>query len=202
MSDAFQVVRDFEEKIAEYAGSKYAVTVDSCTNAIFLCCQYVDIRGKEVTIPSRTYPSIPCSVIHAGGKVKFEDIKWKGTYQLKPFPIIDGAKRFTKNMYQKGMFHCLSFHARKHLNIGRGGVILTDDESAMKWFKKARFDGRGECKLEDDNFDQLGWNFYMTPEQASRGMLLFSMLEDENEDLIESPDYPDLSKFNIYKGKK
>ncbi len=195
---AFDSVRNFEKTIANFAGSKFGVAVDSCTNAIFLALQYCKVENKEVEIPCRTYPSIPCSIIHAGGKVKFKDYKWKGIYQLQPFPIIDGAKRFTKDMYVKNTFHCLSFHARKHLPIGRGGMILTDDEDAYKWFKRARFDGRDECKLEQDRFEMLGWNFYMTPEQASRGLLLFSMTPDVNEDLMEIPDYPDLSKYEIY----
>ena len=197
---AFEVVRKFERVIAEYAGSKYGVAVDSGTNAMFLSLLYCNVKGKEVTIPSRTYPSVPCSIIHAGGKVKFEDIKWKGIYKMEPFPIIDGAKRFRKDMYEKDNFHCLSFHARKHLNIGRGGMILTDDKDAYEWFKLARFDGRHECKLENDTFEVLGWNFYMTPEQASRGLWLMMSMPNDNEDLLEFPEYPDLSKFEIYKG--
>lgn len=101
-------------------------------------------------------------------------------------------------MYIKDTFHCLSFHARKHLNIGRGGIILTDDEEAVTWFKAMRFDGRHECKLEDDNFDLLGWNFYMTPEQAARGLLLMMSMPEHNADLLEVPDYPDLRQYAVY----
>ena len=39
-NNPFKIVRMFEETIAEYTGSKYAVSVDSCTNALFLCCKY------------------------------------------------------------------------------------------------------------------------------------------------------------------
>lgn len=196
---AFEVVRKFEKVVSEYAGSKYGVALDSCTNAVFLSLLYCDVKGKEVIIPARTYPSIPCSIIHAGGKVKFENVKWKGIYRLRPFPIIDGAKRFARGMYEKGTFHCLSFHIRKHLDIGRGGMILTDDKEAYDWFKLARFDGRSECNLKYDNFEVLGWNFYMIPEQASRGLWLMMSMPDHNDDLIENPDYPDLSKFEIYR---
>lgn len=196
----FKAVKDFEEAIAEYAGSKYAVSVDSCTNAIFLSLLYCDVKDKIVTIPSRTYPSVACSIKHAGGIIKFKDYDWKGIYKLDPFPIIDGAKRFYKNMYEKNTFHCISFHIKKHLPIGRGGAILTDDLNAYNWFKKARFDGRDEKPLyEQTNIDVLGWNFYMTPEQASRGLLLLSMTKDYNEDLLENPPYPDLSKMEIFK---
>lgn len=194
MSKAFQVVRDFEKAVAEFAGSKYAVATDSCTNALFLSCVYnkVDI----VTIPSRTYVSVPGSIIHAGGKVRFEDIKWQGLYQLKPYPIYDGAKRFKKGMYVPGSFHCLSFHAKKHLNIGKGGMILTDDAAAVDWFKQARYEGRHEVPYDQDHFEMIGWNMYMTPEEAARGLLLLTVTKDDNPDLTE--DYPDLSGYKLF----
>jgi len=195
---AFDVVRKFEETVASYAGSKYAVSVDSCSNAIFLSLMYRNVKGMEIEMPSRTYPSVPCAIIHAGAKVKFKDYAWKGVYTLDPVGIVDGAKRFTKDMYIKDTLHCLSFHHKKHLKIGRGGIILTDDEQAYKWLKKARFDGRSECALVDDEFTMLGWNVYMSPEQAARGLWLMSAMPQNNEDLEENPDYPDLSKFPIY----
>jgi dTDP-4-amino-4,6-dideoxygalactose transaminase len=193
----FDTVRNFEKDLAEYSGSKYAVAVESCTAALLLSCAYLKV--KNVTIPNRTYPSVPCSIIHAGGRVQFEDIEWKGIYQLKPYPIYDGAKRFHKGMYISGSFHCLSFHAKKILPIGRGGAILTDDPAAYEWFKIASFDGRHPgIPLSQDRFEVLGWNCYMPPEQAARGHLLLSMIKDYNEDQIEDPPYPDLSKFEIF----
>ena len=196
--NAFEVVRQFERRIAEYVGSKYAVAVDSCTNALFLSCMYLKVKGHEITLPKRTYVSVPQSVIHAGGKVKFKDIKWKGTYQLNPFPIVDGAKRFTKGMYEKDTLHCLSFHMKKILDIGRGGAILTDDEEAVEWLKQARFDGRHEVPLHHDEFKILGWNMYMTPEQAGRGLWKMMGLPEHNKDQSETPPYPDLSKYTIF----
>ena len=200
MVNPFNVVKDFEKSIAEYSGSKYAVSIDSCSNAIFLCCLYCDIKDKIVYIPNRTYISVPCAIKNAGGKIKFKDIEWEGLYQLKPFPIIDGAKRFTRDMYIKDTFHCLSFHIKKHLPIGRGGMILTDDKKAYEWFKLMRYDGREELALyKQKEFNLVGWNFYMTPEQAARGLLLLSMIKDINDDLIENPPYPDLSNIKIFK---
>jgi|TARA_R100000742_G_C4274390_1_gene94338 dTDP-4-amino-4,6-dideoxygalactose transaminase len=202
MSNPFQSVRDLEESIADFAGSKYAVAVDSCTNALFLALKYCNCENQTVHLPKRTYVSVPCSVIHAGGKVKFEDLDWKGHYQLKPFPIYDAAKRFTKGMYVEDSFYCLSFHAKKKLAIGRGGMILTNDKAAYEWFKLARFDGRSEVDLNKDNFQMIGWNYYMTPEQAARGLWLFHSLKNSNngihEDLIENPPYPDLSQYKVY----
>jgi len=196
--NAFNVVSQFERRLASYSGSKHAVCVDSCTNALFLSLMYLNIKGEEVTIPCRTYPSVPNSIIHAGGRVIFKDVDWKGIYQLKPFPVIDGAKRFRANMYEKATLHCLSFHIKKILGLGRGGAILTDDIQAVEWLQKARFDGRSPIPLSEDTFTSLGWNMYMDPLTASHGLWKMMMIGDNNPDQTEEPPYPDLSTFPIY----
>lgn len=197
----YLVVSNFEERIAEWAGSKYAVAVESGTAAIFLSLQYTKskIGLSYVTIPKLTYPSVPCSIIHAGAKVQWTNETWSGVYELKPYGIIDGALRFKKGMYQGGL-HCLSFHIKKHLPIGRGGMILTNDLDAYNWLKKARFDGRDPVPLSEDSFTMLGYNMYMTPSDAARGIQLFEVVRDRVfEDLkVEDQKYPDLSKFKIY----
>ena len=203
----YKITEEFEEKLAKYTGAPYVVTVDNQSNALFLTLYYQNVKGKVITIPSRTYPSVPCEIIHAGGKVDFEPVngtKIKGAYQLKPTRTWDSALRFTANMYIPGTFMCISFTGPyKHFKLSKGGAILTDDLQAYHWFKRARYSGRRECSYHDDNFDMLGWNFYMMPELAARGLLLMSQFYNmdgtpkQNEDL-ELP-YPDLSKFEIYK---
>ena len=76
-------------------------------------------------------------------------------------------------------------------------MILTDDENSVKWFKKARYCGRNAKPLMEDNFEMLGWNMYMTPEQAARGLLLMNEAEYTHRKIM--PEYPDLSKYWIYK---
>ena len=196
----YKVVKMFEEEIANYTGAKYAVSIDSCTNALFLCCSYLKV--EEVTIPKRTYLSVPMSIMHAGGEVVFEDAHWGGIYQLKPYPIYDSAKRLTSNMYIKNSFMCLSFHIKKQLSIGKGGMILTDDEAAVDWFKKARYEGRSEKFYKDDNIDMLGWNMYMTPQQASVGLALMQNYPEHKEDLGEKGGYRDLTDFTVFKDCK
>lgn len=187
----------FEQIVATYAGSKYAVAVDSCTNALFLSMkafQYLhpDDNTKHVTIPTRTYVSVPMQVKHAGYHVEFKDVSWSGTYELDPLPIVDGAQRFTHNMYVKGTMHCLSFHSKKILSIGRGGMILTDNKQCYDYLRAARYDGRTSVYYNDINengIDIVGWHMYMTPDEAVRGVEQFYKLPKHNADSGRDCDY-------------
>ena len=150
---------------------------------------------------------MPCEIIHAGGIVNFMPVDGctlKGAYQLEPTRVWDSALRFTASMYIPDTHMCCSFTGPyKHLKLGKGGCILTDSEEAYRWFKRARFSGRRECAYDDDHFDTLGWNFYMLPEIAAKGLRDMTQFYDfdgtpkNNEDL-ELP-YPDLSTYKIYK---
>lgn len=202
----YLVVDEFEKRISEWCGSKYGVAVESGTAAIFLSIKCSEICGnwttERIKIPTKTYPSVPCSIIHAGLKVQFVNKDWGGEYELSPLNIWDAALRFKKGMYHGG-FQCLSFHIKKHLPIGRGGMILTDDFYAYEWLKKARFDGRQPIPLLEDNFTMLGWNAYMEPSQAARGIQLFEVLRQKHpdgmEDLkVEEQGYPNLNLYKIY----
>lgn len=197
--DAYKVVRDFEKAMAEFTSAPHAVSVESCSAAIFLCCVYCKVKDiDEVVIPKYTYPSIPASIVNAGGRVGFEDVDWQkeGCYGLRHTAIVDSAKRLCKGMFTKRHFICLSFHGKKVLPIGRGGMILTDSEKARDWFKLARFDGRHERSLPEDRLAMAGWNMYMTPDQAARGLERLQWLSDRNIDLPNP--YQDLSKYKFY----
>tara|TARA_Y100000592_G_scaffold56027_3_gene88115 strand:+ start:866 stop:1519 length:654 start_codon:yes stop_codon:yes gene_type:complete len=199
VQDPWEIVDIFEKKLANFAGSKYAVSVDNCTDGMFLCLKYLDFKG-EITIPCKTWLSVPGMIKHAGCSVKFEDIEWSGVYQLKPTLVYDGATRFTKNMYIPGSYQCVSFHHRKRLKIGKGGMIFTDDKDAYKWLKIARYEGRDlNVPYENDDHKILGWNMYMTPEQAARGIILFDEIQQNNEDTGGSWAYKDLSVYDIFK---
>jgi dTDP-4-amino-4,6-dideoxygalactose transaminase len=202
----YKITEDFEKSLGDYTGAPYVVTVDNQSNALFLALMYEKVAGQEISIPSRTYPSVPCEIIHAGAKVKFKPVKGKtikGAYQLEPTNVWDSALSFTSDMYKSGTHMCISFTGPyKHFKLSKGGAILTDSLEAYHWFKRARYSGRRECSYHDDNLDMLGWNFYMMPELATRGMLLMGQFYNidgtkKHQEDLELP-YPDLSKFEIY----
>lgn len=195
----FEIVQWFEEEVAEYTGAPYAVATNSCTNALFLSCLCTGVEGKKVTIPARTYLSVPQSIIQAGGEVEFKEMDWQGIYQLSPFPIYDAAKRLTSGMYIPGTMMCLSFHHKKHLKIGKGGMILCGYKSQAEELKKLRYEGRSiGVPYAVDELGEGGYNMYMTPEEAARGMTLLSDLPKHTLDLIEDPPYRDLRTFKLF----
>jgi dTDP-4-amino-4,6-dideoxygalactose transaminase len=211
MKNIYDITNEFEKRLAEYTGARYAVTLDNQSNALFLSLYYEknitkSIKSNTIDIPSRTYPSVPCEIIHAGLKVGFKPVEGKtlkGAYLLEGSNVYDSALRFTTDMYIPGSHMCISFTGPyKHFKLSKGGAILTDSHDAYLWFRRARYSGRRECSYHDDNLDMLGWNFYMMPELAARGFLLMNQFYNmdgtpkHNEDL-ELP-YPDLSKFPIY----
>ncbi len=163
--------------------------------ALLLACKWCKV--ETVSIPKRTYVSVPQSIIHAGGKVQFHDEEWSGAYQLRPYPILDSARRFTSGMYGGG-YACVSFHVSKVLGIDQGGAILHDDAEADIWFRKARFDGRTEgVSPKEDTFTTLGWHCYLSPPIAAAGLWRMQYLPKHNKDL-PNDDYPDLSKIALF----
>ena len=211
MNNIYDITQEFERQLSLYTNAPYVVSLDNCSNAIFLSLYYENhvlksIPEKLVKIPSRTFPSVPCAIKHAGLKLEFESTgektTIKGAYNIKNSKTWDSALRFTCDMYIPNSFMCLSFTGPyKHFKLSKGGAILTDDKQAYEWFKRARYSGRRECSYHEDHFDMLGWNFYMMPELAARGVLLMNQfyvngIPKHNEDL-ELP-YPDLSRFKVY----
>lgn len=211
MKNIYDINDEFENKLSQYTGAKYVVTVDNCSNALFLSLYYEHYVNKSldsniIQIPNRTYPSVPCEIIHAGLKIKWDIIEGKsikGAYQLKGSNVWDSALCFTTNMYKPNSHMCCSFTGPyKIFKLSKGGAILTDNYKAYLWFRRARYSGRRECSYHNDNFDMLGWNFYMMPELAARGVLLMNQfyttdgIPKHNDDV--EMEYPDLSKYEIY----
>jgi dTDP-4-amino-4,6-dideoxygalactose transaminase len=155
----------------------------------------------EIVIPARTYCSVPMVIIQNGCKVKFVDYEWSGIYRLEPTNVYDGAVRWTEGMYEAGDgYQVVSFQLKKRIPIGKGGMILTNDKDAMEWFKMMRYEGRhNTISYEKDELGLIGYNMYMTPEDAARGLILMNQVPRVNEDSGGSYDIPDLSKQPIFK---
>lgn len=202
-NDAREIIDIFENKVAKYAGSKYAVTTDCCSHGIFLCLKYLQMIGDvdeylPITIPNRTYLSVPMQIINAGLKVEYENIEWSGVYQLEPTRIWDGAVRWTKGMYiGNNALQILSFQFKKRVPIGKGGMVLTDDYGAYKMLKLMSYDGRDLTipYNHPEHVKTFGYHMYMTPEDAARGIILMDSVPDVNPDVCDFTYYLDVEKM-------
>lgn len=200
LNNEWDKVLMFEETIAEFCGSKYAVAVDSNSNGIKLVLEYLKIKDTIITIPKNTYVSVPNQIIHSGNIPMFVDMEWSGEYQLLPTPIVDSACRFKRGMYIEDTYQILSFHHRKILNIGKGGMILTNDENFVNWARPMIYDGRHIDKMyTEDDFECVGYHMYMSPEDALAGFDLFKLISRyEHDDCGSSKTYKDLTKQSIF----
>lgn len=190
----WEVIDIFEKKVAKFAGSRFAVAVDSCTHALFLSLMLIKSSPK-IEIPKHTYFSVPQLIHQAGFEPVFKNIEWQGGYWLGNTSIWDGAVRWGKNMF-KGDFHCLSFQIKKNIPIGKGGMILTNDHLDYEELKYMRYDGRDmdTDRMDKNHIKRLGYHMYMTPEDAARGILLMDETPGDLPDTYTWKDYPDLTK--------
>jgi dTDP-4-amino-4,6-dideoxygalactose transaminase len=196
----FDVVSTFENKISEFFGSKYAVAVDSCTHGLELCLRYTN--ETKINVPKRTYLSVAFLSEKIGLEREWRDENWENYYTLNygDKKIIDAAVLWKKNSYIPNTFMCISFQYQKHLSLGRGGVILMDNEVDYLSLKKMSYDGRlPNVPWRDQNINTIGFHYYMTPETAQLGLdKLQTAIETSPRQWVVT-DWPDLTKMQIFK---
>src|SRR4030066_2005376 len=68
-------VQEFEEKFAEYVGSKYAVAVSNCTSALHLSMIISGLKPvDEVICPSLSFIATANSITYTGAKPVFAEV--------------------------------------------------------------------------------------------------------------------------------
>ncbi len=74
-------VKRFEKEFSSYINVKHALATTNGTQALILALEAVDVKNKEVLVPSFTFIASATSIIRAGGKPVFVDIDEK-TYTM------------------------------------------------------------------------------------------------------------------------
>ena len=81
-------VEEFEQALAEYIGVKYAIGLNSCTDALYLALRGLKIgTGDEVLVPSRTFVASAQVIVQVGATPVFYDL--------------DGVLKFNKKKKNK-----------------------------------------------------------------------------------------------------
>jgi len=190
-------VQQFENEIANWFGSPYAVATDCCTHAIELCLRYKQI--KKTSCPTRTYVSIPMTLEKLGIEWDWYEEDWTSYYYLKDTNIIDAATLWRENGYIPGTLTCISFQFQKHLSLGRGGAILCDDQRDYDNLKKMSYDGRlPDIPWAEQDIDSLGYHYYMTPETAQLGLNKLPTAIKTQPDIWGHLHYPIVKDMKIF----
>jgi dTDP-4-amino-4,6-dideoxygalactose transaminase len=194
---SFNTITQFENIIAEYYGAKYAVATDCCTHAIELCLRLQDIKTSGS--PKHTYVSVPMTLKKLNIDWQWKDEQWQDYYYLSNTNIIDAAVLWKEQSYIAGTQMCLSFQFRKHLGLGRGGMILLDNKEDRDQLVRMSYDGRDRDVLwAEQKIYTMGYHYYMTPETASDGIEKFNKVKDIAPRTVDYTDYPDLSLLPIF----
>ncbi|MEX0616493.1 MAG: DegT/DnrJ/EryC1/StrS family aminotransferase [Candidatus Woykebacteria bacterium] len=214
-------VKSFEEGLARYIGTKFAVATTSATTSLHLSLAVLGVKeGDEVLVSDFTHPATGNVVIEVGAKpvlvdinpedfcLDFEDLKKKITSRTKaiipvhPFGYPVNMEKLMLIAREKGLYviedaataigasingklcgawgnlGCFSFHPRKTLTTGEGGLITTDDKNyADAALELRNHGGRLEGKNHVFTFRKAGFNYRMTEMQAALGLSQINRLE-------------------------
>ena len=180
------VVEEFEKTIANYVGAKYACSINSATNAIFLSMLNKD---DTVNLPSMIPPVVANAILTSGNKINFiDDVDWVGNsyvlHEFDDYKIVDSAQKLEENQFEKEcnpedlMF--FSFYPTKPLGGSDGGMIVTDDYEKYRWFKSAVLNG---MSYANNNWERKisfpGYKMYMNSIQAQICLNNFKTFEEK-----------------------
>ena len=194
---SFEVIKTFEGEISKFFGAPYAVATDCCTHALELSLRYT--QADHITVPTHTYISVPLLSKKLNINMDWAIIDWSDYYYITE-NIVDAAVLWRANSYIPGTFMCVSFQFKKHLSLGRGGVILTDNEEAARELKKMSYDGRTpDTPWATQNISSMGYHYYMTPETATDGLLKLPAAIAAAPKQWTIDDWPDLTQMEIFK---
>jgi dTDP-4-amino-4,6-dideoxygalactose transaminase len=221
-------VAEFEEKFADYIGSKYAVTVSSGTAALHLSLLATGINERDkVIVPSFSFIATANAVVYCSAKPVFIDIDLQ-TYNISPEKIeeyiVKAIKKGDKSIkaimpvHQLGMpadmdsimaiakkyrlrviedaacalgseykgqkvgnvgdIGCFSFHPRKIITTGEGGMVTTNNKKFAEKIRLLRNHGMAiSSNKREEGYPIIGYNYRMTDLQAAIGLMQMRKLK-------------------------
>jgi len=223
-----QRVAAFEEMVAAYVGTRYAVAVSNCTAALHLTLLALDIHAGDIVVVTTYSWVATANVIElCGAQPVFVDIQ-PDTFNMDPdrldetlkrlmsnpntaklvkavlpvhtfgqmadmariteitgryaVPVVEdaacalGAKWQDRQAGTWGVMGCFSFHPRKAITTGEGGIITTNDARLAILLRALRNHGQDPMAKKTD-FVMPGFNYRMTEFQAALGQSQMTKLD-------------------------
>lgn len=152
-------VDEFEEKIADYIGTKYAVALNSGTSALHAVLLAHGIgKGDEVIVPSFTFISTANSPLFVGAKPVFADIE-RQTCGLDPASVEDRISRDTKAIIPVHYGGCpCRIKEIKDIAEDKGLILIEDAAEAFG----ASVDGKNVATFGDSGIFSFCQNKIIT----------------------------------------
>jgi len=115
-------------------------------------------------------------------------------YVIEDAACAHGAEYHKKRVGGLGDAGCFSFHPRKCMTTGEGGMITTNDEEIARKARAIRSHGMGletwertkDMKLNLPSFSILGYNYRMTDIAAAIGLVQMKKIEEAIERRIKA----------------
>lgn len=168
------IVQKFEQKFCDYVGAKYACSVNSATNAIFLI--FLN-KHLVVNVPSMIPPVVLNALITAGNRINFvDDTNWIGgsyiLHQFEDYKVIDSAQKVERDQFKNEandndlMF--FSFYPTKPVGSSDGGIIVSNSKEKIDALRTLSFNGMSqELNNWDRKIVEPGYKAYLSSIQAS-----------------------------------
>ncbi|WP_276646775.1 UDP-4-amino-4,6-dideoxy-N-acetyl-beta-L-altrosamine transaminase [Globicatella sulfidifaciens] len=125
-------VKEFEEKVANYVGAKYAVAVSNGTAALHMACFAAGIKdGDEVIVSPMTFAASANAVLYCGGTPVFADID-PVTYNIDPDRIEEKITDKTKAIIPVDFSgQSVDMDKIKEISDKHGLIIIEDAAHAL-----------------------------------------------------------------------
>ncbi len=190
------LVERFERAIAERCARKHAIAVASGTSALELAVEALGLRGARVAVPALTWPSPAHALLVRGARPVLVDVsahEWNVESlpsdvdaaividqfgvparhdRLRAKVVIEDAACAIDSTFggkpcgSFGAIACLSFHPRKVLTTGEGGMCLTDDDALAARLRRLRNHGQSAPGV----FEEASGNHRLTELGAALGL--------------------------------
>ncbi len=207
-----KVTNSFENIVAKYVKSKYAIATSSGTAALHCAFESLNISGKKILVSDFTFPATVLAIEQAGGIPILADVEKesmnisrslvensldkeieiicpvslfgnsleKDFYNLQKnnITIVEdaatnlGTKLGTKYVGNLADITCFSFHPRKIITTGEGGMVTTNKTKIMEKIRSFKFFGK-----ENSDFVNNGINYKISDILSSIGIEQMKKIE-------------------------
>lgn len=177
-----KIVRDFEQRFAEYVDARHACSFNSASSAIFLALNMVKqswprlLEDQKLAIPGTIPPVVPNMVLNAGIRFQFVDnVEWIGYFYIlanfKTFRIFDAAQVVHQGIFSSEAspqdLMIFSFYPTKPIGSIDGGMIVSDDADKIEYLRKLSMNGTSlAINSWERSQEMYGWKMYMNSIQA------------------------------------